>query len=66
MLVLIAMQAEAQPFIDKFQLVAETSVKFSGPSKFFRGKVGKMTVIVVTNGTCPTYNCDNVSCGKHC
>ena len=60
-LVLIAMQAEAQPFIDKFQLVEETGGKFSGPSKAFKGKAGSMTVIVVTNGMCPTYSCDNVS-----
>ena len=60
-LVLIAMEAEAQPFIEKMHLIEQPSLPLTGPCKAFMANVGNLTVIAVTNGKCSRYSVDNVS-----
>jgi len=57
-LVLIAMEAEAKPFIEKLGL-AEQSLNL-GPCMSYKGDVGDLTVVCVTNGKDIRHSVDNV------
>jgi hypothetical protein len=57
-LVLIAMEAEAKPFIEKLNLV-EQPLNL-GPCMSYKGVVGDLTVVCVTNGKDVRHSVDNV------
>ena len=48
-LVLIAMEKEARPFIDALNLIEEVNTSFR-PCKIFKGSVKDASIIVATNG----------------
>ena len=59
-LVLIAMEAEAQPLIDKLKLEKiETNDKVSEHSEF-QGKLKDCKITLITNGKSSRFGCDNV------
>ena len=58
-LVLIAMEKEARPFIDGLSLVEDKTVGLV-PCKTFKGSVNNTVVIVVTNGIDVRHMIDNV------
>lgn len=57
-LVLIAMEAEAKPFIEKLGLVDQANIV--GPCMSYKGKVGDLEVVCVTNGKDIRHSVDNV------
>ena len=59
-LVLIAMEAEAKPFIEALGLI-EVSTMGQVPCRAFKGTVGHLTVVCVRNGNDIRHSVDNVS-----
>ncbi len=59
-LVVIAMEMEARPFIEKLGLVLIPSVIDNSPSLIYGGTRNGFKISVATNGKCPTHGVDNV------
>lgn len=61
-LIIIAMEAEAKPFVEKLGLKrVDTVFPAHVPSVLFQGTIKSCTISVVTNGKCPKHGVDNVS-----
>lgn len=59
-LVLIAMEAEAKPFIKALDLLPFSLVTPNLPCVAYQGVYHNCKVTVVTNGVCVVHNVDNV------
>ena len=62
-LILVAMESEAQVFIDKFELKQQEIKQFplsNIPSKQYNGSWNELKVVLVTNGRCDRFDCNNV------
>ena len=60
-LIIIAMEAEAAPLLQRLNLTETKLLKASfSPSVAYQGVLNNCKISVVTNGKCGTHNVDNV------